>query len=115
MCLGVVLVLLYIAGLPFIGPGRKKRNTCDDIFEIARLKLAHKPLHAARFELEHGVRIPAADKVESNLFRITLFQGSLSLRRAVRKYSQRLFTSVSVMSARKSIFNYAELFYLLPC
>ena len=55
--------VLQIFGNEVHGPRAIERNARDEIFEAVGLQLLHELLHAALFELEHGVRIAVGDEL----------------------------------------------------
>lgn len=57
-----------------------ERDPCNEVFETVRLKLFHEPLHAALFELEHGVRIRFRNELIGALVVALLSEGDLPAR-----------------------------------
>ena len=55
--------VLQIFGDEVHGPRAVERNARDEIFEAVGLQLLHELLHAALFELEHGVRIAVGNEL----------------------------------------------------
>ena len=71
--------------------GTVQRYTRYYFFEVGRLQLAHKALHATRFELEHRFGIAAADQLVHRFIVITELEEVESFARRLLYVVERLF------------------------